>query len=119
MHPWLRCIYNRKMKIVIVDDDSLVAMSLKTILSSDSEIEVLATGSSGKDAVRLYDELKPDVLLMDIRMAEMTGLEAGSIILEKYKDARKSMKLFTDILSNTQIGMYSRYLAIFFLPLMQ
>lgn len=88
MHPWLRCIYNRKMKIVIVDDDSLVAMSLKTILSSDSEIEVLATGSSGKDAVRLYDELKPDVLLMDIRMAEMTGLEAGSIILEKYKDAR-------------------------------
>ena len=88
MHPWLRCIYNRKMKIVIVDDDSLVAMSLKTILSSDSEIEVLATGSSGKDAVRLYDELKPDVLLMDIRMAEMTGLEAGSIILEKYKDAK-------------------------------
>ncbi|HBE09054.1 MAG: response regulator transcription factor [Eubacterium sp.] len=76
------------MKIVIVDDDSLVAMSLKTILSSDSEIEVLATGSSGKDAVRLYDELKPDVLLMDIRMAEMTGLEAGSIILEKYKDAK-------------------------------
>ena len=88
MHPWLRCIYIRKMKIVIVDDDSLVAMSLKTILSSDSEIEVLATGSSGKDAVRLYDELKPDVLLMDIRMAEMTGLEAGSIILEKYKDAK-------------------------------
>lgn len=88
MHPWLRCIYNRKMKIVIVDDDSLVAMSLKTILSSDSEIEVLATGSSGKDAVRLYDELKPDVLLMDIRMVEMTGLEAGSIILDKYKDAR-------------------------------
>ncbi len=88
MHPWLRCIYNRKMKIVIVDDDSLVAMSLKTILSSDSEIEVLATGSSGKDAVRLYDELKPDVLLMDIRMAEMTGLEAGSIILEKYKYAK-------------------------------
>ena len=88
MHPWLRCIYNRKMKIVIVDDDSLVAMSLKTILSSDSEIEVLATGRSGKDAVRLYDELKPDVLLMDIRMAEMTGLEAGSIILEKYKDAK-------------------------------
>lgn len=88
MHPWLRGIYIRKMKIVIVDDDSLVAMSLKTILSSDSEIEVLATGSSGKDAVRLYDELKPDVLLMDIRMAEMTGLEAGSIILEKYKDAK-------------------------------
>ena len=76
------------MKVLIVDDDNLVAMSLRTILSSDSEIEVVATGNSGEDAIRLYDEYLPDVLLMDIRMAGMTGLEAGAEIITKYEDAR-------------------------------
>lgn len=76
------------MKVLIVDDDNLVAMSLRTILSSDSEIEVVATGNSGEDAIRLYDEYLPDVLLMDIRMAGMTGLEAGAEIIKKYEDAR-------------------------------
>ncbi|MBR1673376.1 MAG: response regulator transcription factor [Eubacterium sp.] len=76
------------MKVLIVDDDNLVAMSLRTILSSDSEIEVMATGNSGEDAMRLYDEYLPDVLLMDIRMAGMTGLEAGAEIIKKHEDAR-------------------------------
>ena len=76
------------MKVLIVDDDKLVAMSLKTIVESDKDIEVLATGSSGAEAIQLYDEYKPDVLLMDIRMAGMTGLEAGEEILNKYKDAK-------------------------------
>ena len=76
------------MKVLIVDDDNLVAMSLRTILSSDNEIEVVATGNSGEDAIRLYDEFMPDVLLMDIRMAGMTGLEAGSEIIGKHNDAR-------------------------------
>lgn len=76
------------MKVLIVDDDNLVAMSLRTILSSDGEIEVVATGNSGEDAIRLYDEFLPDVLLMDIRMAGMTGLEAGSKIIGKHNDAR-------------------------------
>lgn len=76
------------MKVLVVDDDSLVAMSLKTILSSDSEIEVVGTGSSGNEAIKLYDEFVPDVLLMDIRMAGMTGLEAGAEIVKKHKDAK-------------------------------
>ncbi len=76
------------MKVLVVDDDSLVAMSLKTILSSDSEIEVVGTGSSGNEAIKLYDEFEPDVLLMDIRMAGMTGLEAGTEIVKKHKNAK-------------------------------
>ena len=76
------------MRILIVDDDNLVAMSLKTILSSDPEIEVLGTGSSGEEAIELYDKKIPDVLLMDIRMSGMTGLDAGSVILGKHKDAK-------------------------------
>ena len=76
------------MRVLIVDDDNLVAMSLKTILSSDSEIEVVATGSDGAEAIKLYEEENPDVLLMDIRMSGMSGLDAGAEILSKHKDAR-------------------------------
>ena len=76
------------MRVLIVDDDNLVAMSLKTILSSDPEIEVAGTGSSGDEAIELYTKTKPDVLLMDIRMNGMTGLEAGAKILDKNRDAK-------------------------------
>ncbi|MBO4420418.1 MAG: response regulator transcription factor, partial [Lachnospiraceae bacterium] len=76
------------MRVLIVDDDNLVAVSLKTILSSDSEIEVTGIGNDGSDAVRLYEEQKPDVLLMDIRMSGMSGLDAGAEILAKHNDAR-------------------------------
>lgn len=76
------------MKILIIDDDKLVCSSLKIILSADPEIQVAGTGYSGADAVEMYDNLKPDVLLMDIRMENMGGLEAGEVILAKYPDAK-------------------------------
>lgn len=76
------------MNIVIIDDDKLVALSLKTILESTGKITVAATGSCGQDAIRLYDEHTPDVMLMDIRMEGMTGIEAGEQILKKHSDAK-------------------------------
>ncbi len=76
------------MNIVAVDDDKIVALSLKTILEANGGINVLALGSSGSEAVELYEKHHPDVLLMDIRMDGMTGLEAGEIIIKKYKDAK-------------------------------
>ena len=76
------------MRIVIVDDDKLVCTSLKTILEQDDEIAVVGIGHNGKEAVNLYDSLKPDILLMDIRMDIMTGLEAAEIILSTDKDAK-------------------------------
>ncbi len=76
------------MKIVIVDDDKLVAMSLKMIIEASGEAEVLSCGHSGKEAVKFYDEYQPDILLMDIRMEEMSGLEAGEIIIGKHEDAK-------------------------------
>ncbi len=68
------------MKVVIVDDDRLVCESLKIILQTDDDIEIVGTGCSGQEAIQLFARLKPDVLLMDIRMEGMTGLEAGEII---------------------------------------
>lgn len=76
------------MKVVLVDDDALVCSSLKTILESSGEITVLATGNSGKEAIALVESLHPDVLLMDIRMQGMSGLEAGEIILREHPDMR-------------------------------
>lgn len=52
------------MNIVIIDDDKLVAVSLKTILESTGSVNVLAMGSCGEEAIELYSLLKPDVLLM-------------------------------------------------------
>lgn len=75
------------MKILIVDDDSLVALSLKTILET-KEFEICALGNSGEQAVALYKQHKPDILLMDIRMENMTGLEAAEKILSEDKAAK-------------------------------
>lgn len=76
------------MNIVIIDDDKLVAVSLKTILESTGSVKVLAMGSCGEEAIELYSLLEPDVLLMDIRMNGMSGIEAGEKILAGYPDAR-------------------------------
>ena len=76
------------MKIVVIDDDKLVAISLKTILEATGRITVAAMGSSGAEAIRLYEAEKPDVMLMDIRMDGMTGLEAGEQILKTSPDAK-------------------------------
>lgn len=76
------------MRVLVVDDDNLVAISLKTILEADSEVTVVAIGQSGEEAVCLYREQKPDVLLMDIRMNGMTGLDAAECILKEDKAAK-------------------------------
>lgn len=76
------------MNIIIVDDDKLVALSLKTILEAQSDIKVLAMGENGEDAIRLFDEHNPDVLLMDIRMDKMNGLDAAKNIIDKHPDAK-------------------------------
>ncbi|MCM1528913.1 MAG: response regulator transcription factor [Alistipes sp.] len=75
-------------KTVVVDDDKLVSLSLKTILESGGEISVAEIGSSGSEAIDLYEKHAPDVMLMDIRMNGMTGIEAGEKILSAHPDAR-------------------------------
>lgn len=81
------------MKIIIVDDDCLVAGALKTILEVNEDVKVLDTGSDGKQACQLYKKYKPDVLLMDIRMKEMDGLEASERILKM--DPKANILLLT------------------------
>ncbi len=79
---------NDKIKVVIVDDDKLVAMSLKMIVEADEGMEIVDVGYSGNEAIELYEKHRPNVLLMDIRMNDMTGLEAGEAIIEKFPEAK-------------------------------
>jgi DNA-binding NarL/FixJ family response regulator len=76
------------MRVIVVDDDKLVCASLKTILEAGGEITVAGTGYNGREAVDLWNRLKPDILLMDIRMDTTTGLEAGEAILKADKNAK-------------------------------
>lgn len=76
------------MRIVIVDDDVFVSGALKTILETNEGITVEGIGTDGKEAVALYREKRPDVLLMDIRMKEMSGLSAAQEILKEDPQAK-------------------------------
>lgn len=76
------------MKILVVDDDRLVCQSLRTIIEAQGDIDVIGMGHNGEEAIALYRQLKPDVLLMDIRMEVMTGLEAAAVILAADQTAR-------------------------------
>ncbi len=67
-------------KIVIADDQRLMREGLKTILDLEEDMEVLGTAGNGKEALELCRRLTPDVVLMDIRMPEMDGVEATKLI---------------------------------------
>jgi len=76
------------MNIIIIDDDVLVTTSLKIILEANENINIIAVGHDGSEAVELYEEHKPDLVLMDIRMKEMSGLEASEQILARDNQAK-------------------------------
>lgn len=76
------------MKLILIDDDQLVVSALKMILEALPDLEVAATANDGSEALRLYKEHRPDVLLMDIRMEKTDGLEAAAQVLSQFPDAR-------------------------------
>ncbi len=76
------------MRVLIVDDDAIVVQSLATILSAEDGIDVVGTCLSGAEAVQEFRRLRPDVLLMDIRMPGTDGLSAAEEILEGDPQAR-------------------------------
>ncbi len=77
-----------RMRIVIVDDDPLVRMGLKAILQSEDDWEVVAEAGDGAAAVAEVRRAAPDVVLMDVRMPGMDGLEATRLISESGSAAK-------------------------------
>ena len=86
-----------KIRVLIVDDQSLIRVGIQTLLSRKPDIEVVGQAGDGAEALRLAKALDPDVVLMDIRMPGMDGVEAtrhlvasqaraGIIILTTFQD---------------------------------
>ena len=76
------------MKVIIIDDDKFVTSALKAILEASGDVTVPATGTDGSEAIELYEKYNPDILLTDIQMKGLSGLEATEAIIKKYPDAR-------------------------------
>jgi DNA-binding NarL/FixJ family response regulator len=72
----------RKRRIVIVDDHTLFREGLRTILETEEDIEVVADAESAEDIVELVWQTRPDVLLLDIRMPQGSGLDAVPAVLK-------------------------------------
>lgn len=79
---------NERIGLLICDDHPVVRSGLRGMLSGEPEFEVVGEATTGKEAVALADELRPNVILMDLRMPEMDGVTAISHIKERHPDAR-------------------------------
>lgn len=77
-----------KTKIVIVDDHQLFREGVKRILDFESSFEVVAEGNDGSEVMELYEKHKPDVILMDINMPRINGVEATEMLLKEYPEAK-------------------------------
>lgn len=79
------------LKILLVDDHEVVRLGLKSLLSHYSQFEVVAEASNADEAIRLADEYKPDVVVMDIRLPGKSGIDATREITAKRADTKVVM----------------------------
>ena len=80
-------VFSDKIRVLIADDHPLFAETLEALLTTDERIDVIGTARDGKEAVRLWRKLRPDVILMDISMPVMDGFEATRLIRKERDDA--------------------------------
>jgi two-component system, NarL family, response regulator LiaR len=75
-------------RVVFVDDHEMVRIGVSAYLSAQTDIEVVGEAADGKKGVELALELRPDIILMDLVMKEMDGIEATRQIIEKWPEAK-------------------------------
>ncbi|MHB8061371.1 MAG: response regulator transcription factor [Ruminiclostridium sp.] len=76
------------MKILIVDDDALIREGLKILLEIENDIEVIGTANNGQKAFEMCQSIKPDIVLMDIRMPIMDGVLGTKLIKSHFNDIK-------------------------------
>ncbi len=101
---------SKRINVLIVDDHSVVRDGIRSVLELQSDIEVVGQAENGKEAVEQVGKLSPDIVIMDIVMPEMNGLEATKQIYEKYPQTRVVMLSQYDdeenILAAEKLGAY-------------
>jgi DNA-binding NarL/FixJ family response regulator len=78
----------RKQRILIVEDHTLLRAGLRALLSQDADIEIVGESDNGRDAVQAIGTLSPNLVLMDLSMPGMNGIEAILDIKRRYPDTR-------------------------------
>lgn len=95
-------------KVAVVDDHGVVLAGLKFVLSRAEGMQVVATAESAEDILGFYEKAKPDVLLLDIRMPVVSGLDALETIRSAHPDAKVAMlttsELEEDIFRALKLG---------------
>lgn len=77
-----------EIRVLIVDDDPLVRSALSHFVSRDPEVEVIGQAESGLEAISFIEKDRPDVVMMDVQMPEMNGIEATAAISERWPEIR-------------------------------
>ena len=72
------------MRIILIDDDPLIVIALTTILEQEEDIDIVGSGHSYEDALRLFSDHRPDLCLFDIRLGDKTGIDAATVLKEQY-----------------------------------
>ena len=73
----------KKSRILLADDHSVVRQGFRLILDNQADMEVVGEAANGRDAVLIAEELQPDIVVMDVTMPELNGIEATRRIAEK------------------------------------
>ncbi len=92
---------NSIIKILIVDDNDMVRRSLRLFLELHDDFQLLGEGGDGNEAVQLYSQLQPDVILMDIKMPVSNGIEATKTI--RQLDHRVCILALTSLNDNGKV----------------
>jgi len=79
---------DNKIRIVVIDDQAVVRQGFVSLINTVVDMEVIAEGTNGQQAIDLYREHKPDIMLIDLRMPVLSGVEAIAAIRREFPAAR-------------------------------
>src|SRR6478609_7417816 len=77
-----------KHKILIADDHAMIRDGVKTLLKQNKDCQVVGEAVNGNEAIEKYETLKPDLVILDISMPDMNGMEAANTIIKNHPEAR-------------------------------